>query len=153
MQTIIKFLRYFSMGKKLTDAEKLLRRANNHNWDEGYWVVEEIIENEHCDKGTALFIYWRSRPEWFRQYIEYSDVPDYEQEGYLFTKFVEQRFAQITKDEIIYDPFEAEEVGLYKNNITYKSELPEIMYKKTSGTIHYKKVLEKYIRNPKIIKN
>lgn len=139
-----KFFNIFSMAKdKLTGTEKLFRKARKYNWDKGYSSLKKMIKNEHCDQGTALFIYWMSRPEWFRQYLEYSDVPNHERDNYLFLKFVEQQFAKITKEEIIYDPFEAEEVGLYHDDITYKTELPEIRYKRTNGTIHYKEVLKK----------
>lgn len=128
---------------KLTHTEKLFRRASRYNWDDGYSSLKKMINSEYCDKGTALMIYWKSRPEWFRQYSEDSEVPSYQKENYLFIKFVEQQFMNINKEEIIYDPFEDNEVGLYDNDITYKMELPEIMYKKTNGTIHYKEVLKK----------
>ncbi len=105
--------------------------------------MKKMILNEHCDKGTALFIYWMSRPEWYRQYDEKSEIPSHEKNAYQFIKFVEEHYPKIAKEEIVFDPYEAKEVGLYESSIKYKSELPGIMYQKTNGTIHYKEVRKK----------
>ncbi|MFD2907401.1 DUF4274 domain-containing protein [Flavobacterium ardleyense] len=128
---------------KLTETEKLFRRVCKYNWDNGFPSLKKMLLSEHCDRGTALFIYWMSRPEWYRQYNELSEIPDFEKRGYLFIKFIEEHYEKIIKEEIIFDPYEAKEVGLYENEITYKSELPKIMYIKTNGVINYKEVRRK----------
>jgi hypothetical protein len=128
---------------KLTETEKLFRRACKYNWDNGFTSLKKMILNEHCDKGTALFIYWMSRPEWYRQYTKVNEVPSHEISGYLFIKFVEEQYSKISKEEIIFDPYEANEVGMYEKDIKYKSALPKIMYSKTNGTIHYSEVRRK----------
>ena len=128
---------------KLTETEKLFKKVCKYNWDNGFASLKKMILNEYCDKGTALFIYWMSRPEWYRQYEENSEIPRHEKKAYQFLKFVEEHYPKIVKEEIIFDPYEAKEVGLYENNIEYKSELPKIMYEKTNGTIHYKEVRKK----------
>ena len=131
-------------SQKLTPTEKLFKKAWKHNWDNGFNTVKKIILNEHCDRGIALFLYWMSRPEWYRQYETIEEVLSHEKKGYLFVKFVEEYYNKITKEEIIFDPYEAKEVGMYENDITYKSDLPQIMYEKTNGIIYYKEVRKKF---------
>src|SRR6185369_13096232 len=107
----------------------------------GYKQLYKIIKDENCDKGTALFIYWMSRPEWYQKYSSFSEVQSHEKDAFLFLQFIEESYDKIKLEEIIYDPYEAGEVGLYENPI--KRNLPEIMYKKTNGIIHYKDVVKK----------
>jgi len=118
--------------------EKLFKKAQKYNWDDGYEWLYEVVQSKFCDKGTILMIYWLSRPEWFCQYASQEEVQDYELENYKFIKFVEKIYPTITLEHIIYDPCEDKQVDMYKNIITIKQPLPACMYEKTLGNIHFK---------------
>lgn len=42
----------------ITDSELLHIIAGNYNWDNGFEIPHSIINNENCDLGTALMIFY-----------------------------------------------------------------------------------------------
>jgi len=130
------------MAKKPTRTQELFKEAFNFNWDDGYKELYEIATDPDCDKGTALFMYWNSRPEWFTRYNSELEVPFYEKDNYAFVKFMEEKLINgfYTKEEIIYDPGEDGQINMYKNDFVVKIPLSEEVYKKTGGIIHFKEV-------------
>lgn len=44
--------------KSLTDSELLHVIAGNYNWDNGFEIPYNIINNKNCDLGTALMIFY-----------------------------------------------------------------------------------------------
>ncbi|MFK7935445.1 MAG: DUF4274 domain-containing protein [Saprospiraceae bacterium] len=118
---------------------KLYIKARNHNWDYGYFDLYETLYNTNCDKGIALMMYWFSKPEYFTQYQLKSEVPEFLIENYDFVKEIESYFGEIEKEIIIYDPFEDDLVGLYKD-LRVKLMIPKIMYDKTNGVVHFKEL-------------
>lgn len=44
--------------KSITDSELLHIIAGNYNWDNGFEIPYNIINNKNCDLGTALMIFY-----------------------------------------------------------------------------------------------
>ena len=44
--------------KGITNSELLHIIAGNYNWDNGFEIPYSIINNENCDLGTALMIFY-----------------------------------------------------------------------------------------------
>ncbi len=118
--------------------ESLFKKVHQYNWDDGFEWLYEVVQSKYCDKGTALMIYWLSRPEWCSQYASESDVKPWDEDNYKFVRFVEKIYPTISLEHIIYDPYKDEQVGLYAGDFEVKTPLPELMYQKTTGNIHYK---------------
>ena len=49
-------------------ALKLHQQARDHNYDDSPGRLRRIIRSRACDLGTALLIYWRGDPNWYRMY-------------------------------------------------------------------------------------
>ena len=89
------------MAKKtLSPTEKLFKKARRHNWDSGYKKLYTILDDENCDKGTALMMYWLSCPQFFTQYANAEECPSYNRANYLFVKHIEKIFNNIKKEII-----------------------------------------------------
>lgn len=50
------------------DARALHRFANRHNWDEGIYAVDAVVRHPQCALGTALLVYWLTKPYWHTQW-------------------------------------------------------------------------------------
>ena len=37
--------------------------ALHHNWDDGFAIPRAIVRSSHCDRGTALLLFWLSSPD------------------------------------------------------------------------------------------
>ena len=72
-------------------------------------VYEKLLDNKHCDKGVALFIYWKAK-----RYFPYVDMQK------VVEKIVNNEYKEIIK----YNP---KEDKTNKMNINNKWEIPEIM--------------------------
>ncbi|MDX1902624.1 MAG: hypothetical protein SFU27_00580, partial [Thermonemataceae bacterium] len=92
-------------------------------------------------RGTALMIYWLSRPEWFCQYQQETEIKPWEEENYKFIRFVEKMYPSISTEYIIYDPKDDKQIGLYTGDFAIKSTLPPIMYQTTRGQVYYKDIV------------
>jgi len=65
----------------------------------------------------------------------------WDEDNYKFVQFVEKIYPTISHEHIIYDPYEDKQVGLYAGDFEVKTHLPELMYQKTTGNIHYKSLI------------
>lgn len=126
--------------RKPFSTEELYRRAQTHNWSEGFRFLRNILEHQNCDRGTALMMYWNSNPEYFTQYESEDELQSWEKANYRFIKMIEERYPSIELEFIAYDPYEDEKVGLHKGKFEPKKKLPEIMYQKTKGSRNFKEV-------------
>ncbi len=126
--------------RKPFSTEELYRRAQTHNWDEGFKFLRNILEHQNCDRGTALMMYWNSNPEYFTKYESEDELQSWEKSNYRFIKMIEEKYPTIEQEFIIYDPYEDEKVGLHKGKFEVKKILPEIMYQKTKGSRYFKEV-------------
>lgn len=51
--------------KEINSSEELHFIAENHNSDDGIFLLEQIISNPNCDILTAKIIYWMMQPEYY----------------------------------------------------------------------------------------
>ncbi|MCU0444731.1 MAG: DUF4274 domain-containing protein [Microscillaceae bacterium] len=122
------------------EIEKLFKKVCQYNWDNGFQWLYEVVQNDYCDRGTTLMIYWLSRPEWFCQYALAKDVKPWDEDNYQFVRFVEKIYPSIKLNHIIYDPLEDGQIGLYTEDFVVKAPLPALMYQKTEGVIYFKDI-------------
>lgn len=127
------------MAKKtLSPTEKLFKKARRHNWDDGYKKLYTILNDENCDKGTALMMYWLSCPQFFTQYANLEECPSYNRDNYLFVKHIEKIFKDIKKEIIIYSPTKDKRISSEEEII--KDPIPKIMYEDTKGEIPFEEI-------------
>lgn len=120
------------------NPEELHAFAATWNWDKGTWAVEEILDNPACEAATALLIYWRSAPEYFRQYadrdaIVAANALESELKTFDFLKKLETRYVagEFRVGSISYNPSDPSEnlVGMYDDHRDrFVRELPAVMY-------------------------
>jgi hypothetical protein len=122
----------------LNPTEKLFKKARKHNWDNGYKKLYAILEDENCDKGTALMMYWLSCPQFFTQYANAAECPGYNRDNYLFVKHIEKIFPSIQKEIISYSPKADGRIGREEEII--KDPIPALMYEDTKGTIPFQDI-------------
>lgn len=92
-----------------TRAEKLFVRTELYNWDNGNERLYQTLNNEHCDKATALMIYWRADPAfYYSRYNSETDVPEgWQLDGYRLMKEAEKLLLENNYPETIgYTPDE-----------------------------------------------
>jgi hypothetical protein len=115
---------------KLTPTEKLVLTAHRHNWDEGTGPLKKILANPDCGLGTALLIYWRGRPEYYRQWAV-ADVPRSDR-AFEIVQLAEKGILSGKYQPLIrVDP--SEEVGLYREQPVVRN-LPTVVYQPSEGT-------------------
>ena len=51
----------------------------------------EVVQHPHCDKGTALMIYWTNAPHYYLRYASRDEVQPYEQDGWDLLHAIEER--------------------------------------------------------------
>lgn len=100
------------MAKKTIrdSAEKLHQRAEAHNYDHIPSKLRWIIRSKNCDLGTALLVYWRGDPNYYRLFPNRWEMKDDAgADVALFDVLVEieQRVidGKYKKFEIQFDPF------------------------------------------------
>lgn len=86
--------------------EQLHRMVMRWNWDGDNSYLNLVIDNPLCSLGTALLLYWRSDPHFFRGYMSRDDVPMLHLEGYDVLKAVEKKAQEgfFEHHGIVYDP-------------------------------------------------
>ena len=117
-----------------TTAHELHYFADRWNWDGGVWRMTQLIRHPRCDAGTALLVYWRARPEYFRAYPERSDVPEHARDGFDLVMEIERRYTagEYTSRTIPFDPRAEGLVGAYDDRPVRRS-LPPVMYDAVGG--------------------
>lgn len=127
----------------LDSTVELHQFAWSYNWDDGPEIPLWIIRHPHCDRATALLIYWRASPHWYAQYASREDVddPDYGPHWDLLTydliREIEERYVSgsYTSQTIHFDPtnFEGYDMTEDRYGLEAKREIPQIMYEPTPG--------------------
>jgi Domain of unknown function (DUF4274) len=119
------------------DAEELHAFANTYHWDKGIWALDELLRNPACEAATALFIYWRAAPEYYRQFANRDEVPSFQREDFDFVAALERRYVagEFPKGVLGYDPSSPDHndgtsmVGEYdKYGLSIARTLPPVMY-------------------------
>lgn len=116
-------------------AEKLHGKARHYNWDNGMDGLYDIIQDEHCDKATALMIFWMGRPEWDLQYENRDEVDSFRLEEYDFLENLLLDYLGGNFDDrqsLHFDPADdngEDWTNEYPDLVDkFKREIPEIMY-------------------------
>jgi hypothetical protein len=80
--------------------------AAKYNWDRGLTTMKFLIRMPDTDRGTALLVYWRARPEYYCQYAARSEVRESEGEHFDLIREIEERYARgfYTQSQIAFDP-------------------------------------------------
>lgn len=114
------------------DSNELHYFAQTWNWTCGPGLLKDLLSNPNCDFGTALMIFWLARPEYYLQYADSTNVPDFELEGFEFLSYLEEKMVTgcFRAKTIRFDP--TPEVGLYPESIAVaKRELPKMLYQQS----------------------
>lgn len=110
------------------------RTARNFNWDYGCDKLREIIRRR-CDLGTALLIYWRGRPDFYRRFRRRSDLSVGRNEFDMLVE-IEHNVAEgfYTHRNIPFNPFDDEGHNCCDNpQRGVFCELPEAMYRRVGS--------------------
>lgn len=124
------------------EAKRLHRVVERWMPTDGPEGVQEWLDLDTCSLGTALSIYWRVAPHWYRQWAKRSDVPKpspWERKFFAILKEIERRVArsEFPHAGISFDPTAA---GKAKHDLTIDDyaefprlwEIPEAIYVRTT---------------------
>ena len=97
-------------------CNKFLRECSNRfelhlfafdwNWDNGVDALKKLVNNNACDAGTALMIYWYSSPEYYTEYKAIKDCPEYNRDPMKLSRSIERKFSRggFSTHSIPFDP-------------------------------------------------
>lgn len=119
---------------KLLDSSSAMHYlASIYNWDDGTEVLDWIISNPKCDKGTVVMIFWRAEPADYTIYQNEIEA-DYNAEVFLLLKKIIGNFETgfYKKEQIHYDPTQdGHNIEHIENDAKWK--IPEFLKKNTKG--------------------
>ena len=72
------------------DTQELHLVADQWNWDDGLSELHAIIENRQCALGTAVMLYWRGHPHYYRKFTSWEAIPAYNLGPYKLLEQIEQ---------------------------------------------------------------
>jgi hypothetical protein len=132
--------------KKLTAAE-LHQFVQHWNYDDGIEPFDWIIKQKHCDKGTALCLYWFLQPDYFCKFANEDEAKeDINYESYKLLKKIEQRYCTgFYEDEnFSFDPKDE-----FLDEYSSTKCIPIEMLEKSEGTIFERQDIEfAFLRKP-----
>lgn len=119
--------------KLLNNSASMHFLAENYNWDDGEEVMDWIISNPKCDKGTALIIFWKSEPDYYTQYKN-AEEAEYNSLAFLMVRKIIENFETgfYKNESIAYNPKEE----VYDLDYKYENakwEIPDFMKQPTKG--------------------
>ena len=81
------------LKREYLTADNQYRLFLNNNYDDGIAPFDWIIKQKHCDKGTALCLYWFLQPDYFCKFKNEDEIKaDINYEIYLLIKEIEERY-------------------------------------------------------------
>lgn len=128
------------------DPEELHAFADTWNWDGGFSPLQVLLDNPSCEAGTALLIYWKAAPEFYRQFHDREAVAlaKADVQSFDFLIGIETRYVagEFPVGVVSFDPNRPEDCGGYKYVGTYDDmkdkfvrPLPSIMYEPVVGRV------------------
>ena len=81
----------FKNFNKLKHSEELHFLIKNWNWDDGNEIAFKVLSHPMCDRATALMIYWVNTPDFFVNFENIDNVPNYLQSNYQLFRTTEKR--------------------------------------------------------------
>lgn len=130
--------------EELYKAARTQVRAYHYNFDEGYQGIYELLEDDFCDKSTALILYWLNSPLYYLNNPD-SNHPIHE-DGLKLKNYLEKRvlsndfkeILQFVPIDFIEGPMQMSndmvEKEPYLNEISIELFLPVGMNYDTTGT-------------------
>ena len=126
------------------DPEELHAFADTWNWDAGFGALQDILDNPVCEAATALLIYWKGAPEFYRQFCDRDSVAaaKADVENFDFLTGIETRYVAggFSPGRLSFDPSRPEDCGGHRYVGTYDDmkdafvrELPAVMYAPVVG--------------------
>jgi hypothetical protein len=126
------------------DPEELHAFADTWNWDAGPGALQDLLENPACEAATALLIYWKAAPEFYRQFSDRDAVAaaKVDVEAFDFATGIEIRYVagDFPIGRLSFDPNRPDDCGGYKYVGAYDDlksqfvrELPAVMYAPVFG--------------------
>jgi len=126
------------------DPEELHAFADTWNWDAGPGALRALLENPACEAATALLIYWKTAPEFYRQFSDRDAVAaaKADVENFDFLTWIETRYAAggFPIGRLSFDPNRPEDCGGFEYVGAYDDmknqfvrELPAVMYAPVVG--------------------
>lgn len=82
-------------------SEILFVKANLFNWDNGTFLLNKMLQDEYCDKATALLIYWRCDPGFYYRYPNESEIPEWSLANYRLMKTAEKKLLENKLPELV----------------------------------------------------
>jgi hypothetical protein len=119
----------------IIEVEKLFKQAYYYNWDNGIDLLNKILDDDNCDKATALMIFWDGSPDYYYNIKNKTDFSQYDKNHFkLLCKISEMVLNNAFPSFISYDP---------KKDATAqkKGNIPDYMYKPIVGEVDYKDIL------------
>ena len=117
----------------LDSAASMHFLADIYNWDDGEEVLDWIISNPKCDKGTALLIFWRAQPDDYTCY-ENEKEADYNSGVFLMLKKIIKNFeTDFYKKEAIFCDPKNEVYDINYKDKNAKWNIPDFMKQPTKG--------------------
>lgn len=91
---------------RATTPEELHQRALAFNWDDGAAAASRIALDPNCDRATALLMYWRGSPHYYRRYAEPGDAPARLVDAVALSRDIEARLLadDFASRGLFYDP-------------------------------------------------
>ena len=127
--------------KKLSAAE-WHQFVQNYNYDDGNAPLKWIIDQAHCDKGTALCLYWHLQTYLLCQQDRY---PGYEEQFNILKKIEQHYLAGFYQNE----QFAFEPRDNFLDSRINTSCIPELMLRKTPGVAFDRESVEfAWLRRP-----
>ncbi len=123
------------MAKSETKTKALFKKAFHYNWDNGKAGLQRIINDENCDKATALLIFWRAHPNYYFNHSNPVGMASYEEEMFAFLKDLAQDLLANKFESII--SFQPEE-GFVPEVL---GQIPEALVHETKGRLTTNEVL------------
>jgi hypothetical protein len=132
--------------KKLTAAE-LHQFVQHWNYDDGIEPSNWIIKQKHCDKGTALCLYWFLQPDYFCKFKNEDEIKgDISYDSYKLIKEIEERYCTgFYEDENF--SFNPKDEFIDDNSDT--KCIPAEMLEKSGGSVFERQDIEfAFLRKP-----
>ena len=116
--------------KTATNPLELHLFASNWNSDAGEEPVYRIVKHQHCDAGTALWLYWENDPYYYQVFEYVKDADSWEYQWLRISRLIERRFRRgdFATAKIPFDP-EPWITDRYADAEWVVHEIPEIMHR------------------------
>lgn len=128
-----------SASTRVRAAESLFITAYGYNWDAGLGRLRRLLENEACDRATALLIYWMGRPGTYNAYADDAKVPAFARKELTLLRWIEKNIEEFPS-VLAFDPLANTlfPPGLVPEE---RGRIPRAMYRSCRGRVRAEDVV------------